>query len=353
MEELPIQPKFSSLPQMLDSFDAAPPRMAFKATNAASMAKWQAELAAELKRLIGYNRFEPSPPLPQITEEIQCQGYTRQRVILHTEPNVLMPVYVLIPDSAGAAGKAVIAVHGHGGGGKAAVVGKRDNPEIAQAIAKYHYDYGLQLVRKGYTVFCPDARGFGERREASIPGVLDSSCEHLNHMGLPLGRTVLGMWVWDLHRLIDYIQTREDCDPDNIGCVGLSGGGMQTLWASALDDRIACAVVSGYFYGYRQALLEMYQNCSCNYVPHLFETANIEDIAALIASRPLLIETGDQDPLNGAGGLANVLAPLAILRRAYDLHGAGDRLAHHVFHGEHRWDGAVTPDWLDRFLKRS
>ena len=99
-------------------------------------------------------------------------------------------------------------------------------------------------------------------------------------MGLPLGQTVTGMWAWDLHRLIDYVQTRDDCQADRIGCAGLSGGGLQTLWATALNRRIRCAVVSGYMFGYKQSLLDMHTNCSCNFVPHLYEHLDMGDIAA-------------------------------------------------------------------------
>ena len=75
---------------------------------------------------------------------------------------------------------------------------------------------------------------------------------------------------------------------------------------------IKAAVVSGYFYGYRESLLVKHQNCSCNYVPHLYETADMGDLGALIAPRPLLVETGARDPLNGQSGMKNVNSQMAI-----------------------------------------
>ena len=128
------------------------------------------------------------------------------------------------------------------------------------------------------------------------------------------------MYAWDLHRLIDYIETRRHCRRGAVGCAGLSGGGLQTLWAATPDDRIKCAVVSGYFCGSRAALVELHR-CSCNYVPHLYEYADMGDIGALIAPRPLLISTGAQDPLNGASSVKNVKSQVAIARRAYRLLG--------------------------------
>ena len=125
---------------------------------------------------------------------------------------------------------------------------------------------------------------------------------------------------------------------------------MQTLWASALDDRIRCAVISGYMYGYKESLLEMCTNCSCNYVPHLYETADMGDVAALIAPRPLLVETGDRDPLNGPSGLRNVRSQTRIIRRDYAVLGASDRFRHVVFEGGHRWHGVEAVPWMRRWL---
>ena len=122
------------------------------------------------------------------------------------------------------------------------------------------------------------------------------------------------------------------------------------MWAAALDARIRCAIVSGYMYGYAESLLDLYTNCSCNYVPHLYETVDMGDIAALIAPRALLIESGDADPLNGAGGLDNVITQVDIARRAYALLSAAENLQHDVFNGVHRWDGANAIPWMKQHL---
>ena len=74
-------------------------------------------------------------------------------------------------------------------------------------------------------------------------------------MAEPLGETVAGMCTWDASRLIDYVYEQGEWDTDDLGVVGFSGGGMQTLWLSALDDRVKKCIISGYLYGYRDALL--------------------------------------------------------------------------------------------------
>lgn len=342
---------YTTHPYLQRRWDTVGRSLAFLSQGQADWDGWRRKTIQTLKELSGYNNMQPAPLNPKITEVVQFDGYTRQRVEIQTEPEIIMPLYVLIPTSARPPYPAVIAPHGHSSGGKLAVAGCRDIPEIAATIDQHHYDYGVQFAEAGFITFCPDARGFGERQEtAAKSNILASSCQWLNNMAYPLGQTVTGMWTWDLHRLIDYIQSRPDCRADQIGCAGLSGGGLQTLWATALDERIRCAVISGYLYGYKESLLDAHTNCSCNYIPHLYEYVDMGDIAALIAPRPLLVETGSKDPLNGASGLENVYSQMKIIRTAYRLLGAESRLAHDVFEGDHRWHGVQAIPWMKQYL---
>ena len=330
-------------------------QMGFRAATLDEWRVWRTGLRATLRRLLGVDRLVSAPLSPRVTETVECDGYRRERVEIDTEPGVTMPLYVLIPDGLSEPAPAVIAAHGHSSGGKISVAGCTEIPGVSEKIEQYNYDYGVQCVRRGYVVFCPDARGAGERRERAFEGPeheFESSCFVLAHMGLPLGITVAGMWAWDLSRLVDYVRTRPESAGRRVGCIGLSGGGLQTLYLSALDDRIDCAVVSGYFYGVKDSLLYLSANCSCNYVPHLWEYADMGDIGALVAPTPLLIEAGRQDELNGPRGIDNVLEQYEIARQAYDLLEFPGRIDIDVFEGGHRWNGKAAMTWLDRWLCR-
>jgi hypothetical protein len=356
MRTIPTETYYTSLEHYMNVFDETARSYALSAREYSEYAVWKANVRNKLVEISGINRMNSCDLLPRQLESVQLAGYRREKWIIQTEPDVWMPFYILLPDKKIHDRNAcVIAPHGHGSGGKFAVAGRRDIPAVDDAINEYNYDYGVQFVQQGYTVFCPDARGFGERRELTKQSdheasFMSSSCVELNHIAICLGRTLTGMWVWDLMRLIDYVETREDCDSSKIGCAGLSGGGMQTLWLAAMDDRIRCAAVSGYLYGYKDSLLKQSWNCGCNYVPHLWEYVDMGDIGALIAPRPLIIETGTVDSLNGDRGVANASEQVEIIRSAYALFGREDQLYHHIFEGGHLWNGKETFRFMDTGL---
>lgn len=97
------------------------------------------------------------------------------------------------------------------------------------------------------------------------------------------------------------------------------------------------AAVSGYLYGYRDALLTLNSNCSCNYVPHLWEYLDMGDIASLIAPRPLWVQSCRDDRLNGPRGVVNVEEQVAIAHSAYRLLGAPDSILYEICPGTHQW----------------
>ncbi|WP_020618984.1 alpha/beta fold hydrolase [Paenibacillus daejeonensis] len=356
MRTVPTKTYYTAMKSLVGRFDREARKLKFEASDVEEYEAWKTKVKAALSDLIGIARMEMCDLLPERLETVQEDGYRREKWLIQTEPDVWMPFYLLLPDDLqpGERRPCMIAAHGHGTAGKLSPAGRTDIPALAERIEAEHTDYGVSFVRRGYIVLCPDARGFGERRESSGQGdeehvFMSSTCNHLNVMAISMGLSLTGMWTWDLQRLIDYIGTRQDISQDHIGCCGLSGGGLQTLWLAALDERVSCAIVSGYFYGYKDALLKLY-NCSCNYVPGLWEHVDMGDVAALIAPRALLIETGDQDPLNGERGVDNVTEQVEITARAYRLTGAGDRFVHHVFAGGHVWNGEQSYDFANRWL---
>ncbi|MBB5196042.1 dienelactone hydrolase family protein [Anaerocolumna cellulosilytica] len=312
--------------------------------------KWKEETRTLLKKVIGLDKMETCELNPETLEVIRLEnGITREKVVIQVEPDVYMPFYILIPpviktDEI----QCFLALPGHSGAGKYSIAGCYEIPAVADKIKEFNYDYGMQLALLGYVVLCPDIRGFGERREEALQtddesAFINSTCFHLSHMAEPLGQTVTGMNTWDMMRLLDYLKKRNEWKYDKVGCVGFSGGGMLTLWLSALDDRIQQAIISGYLYGYKDSLLTLNGNCSCNYIPHLWEYVDMGDIGALLAPRQVMIQSCRDDHLNGPRGLINVYEQLEIMKKAYRLFGAEENIKHDIREGGHRFHNEVFP----------
>lgn len=340
-------------------YKATARQMAFTGETKVQAVAWQRRARKQFAQLLGLDRFTYAPAKPRKLEGVIVDGLTRELWHIQTEPGVWMPFYLFIPEmKRGERLPLVLCPHGHASAGKWATAGRRDIPEMKPVIETYNYDYGIQIAKAGFITACMDARGFGERREPLMQDdktypdwFRHGSCSHLSLAGAPLGIPVQGMWTWDLMRLIDHLSEDKRVDAERIGSAGLSGGGLQTLDVAAIDTRIKAAVDSGYFYGVRESLQVLNANCMCNMVPHLWEYFDMGDIGALVAPRGLFIETGDQDPLNGPSKLKNVRSQVAMTKKVYDALGAAGQLQHHIFKGEHLWNGTRAIPWLQQQLQ--
>lgn len=350
---IPITKYYGSLGNMKAKFDRFARQSCFSGETRDEFEQWKRKAEGILSDLLGLDKMEKVPLEPAVEECITLEdGMVREKIIIQTEDNVWMPMYILIPPKvSGKKQNVFLAPPGHMGAGKYSVAGCYEIPAVADAIGRFHYDYGMQLAKLGNIVICPDCRGFGERRDEALQkddenAFLNSTCFQLSHMAMGLGETVAGMCVWDLMRAIDYIETRTDWDVLKIGCVGFSGGGMQTLYVSALDERIETAMISGYMYGFKDSLQILNGNCNCNYVPHLWEHFDMGDIASMLAPRPLVIQSCREDNLNGPRGLDNVYEQMDIIANSYRLYHAEDALVHDICEGGHCWHGEGLKELL-------
>jgi len=321
---------------------ALTPSLAYRATTRDEWQAWRSSLVERLTTLLGGLPGERGPLNASTLDRSEQPGYVRERIAFESEPGVRVPAYLLVPHGVTAERPraALLCLHGHGRG-KDDVAGIAATPrERQRRIRALNYDYAHQLAQRGYVVLAPDARGFGERATDGM------GCAWAMTAGLLLGKVLVGLRVWDGMRAIDYLQTRPEVDPTRIGCVGLSWGGTHTMYLAALDERIRAAVISGAFGTFKDALIDA-EECACQYVPSLLHHADLPDITALIAPRPLLIESGDDDPHYTR---EVVTTAYQTVESAYRLLGAEDQLAIDRFPGTHRFHGQQAYPWLDARL---
>lgn len=344
---------YTSLEKMAERYEHTKREFAFHATSVEEHKLWKKKAAARLREISGVDQCESAELNPEKQETVQMDGFTKEYWTIQTEPGIIMPFYLLRPDKPN--GAAVINPHGHDCG-KDATVENTDNPAVTAGRAVNAAPcFSQEMARAGYVVACPDERGCGERREKNQQG---DTCEawksnshrELLQVAIGFGQSVIGLAVWDLMRLVDFVAKQPEVDAGRIGCVGMSGGGQQTVWLAALDERIKAAVTSGYFYGMKESLIYLSANCSCNYVPNMWKTMDMGDMGAMIAPRPFFVETGEKDPLNGPSGLANVYPQVEIARQAFRLYDAEDRVVHSVHGGGHEWSGTGVIEFFDKWL---
>ena len=335
-------------------------KAAFAGKTPADFEAWRVATRARLYDVLGLSLMDRASIEVRELGRVQIAGgIVRTYALLQVERDVWMPFYLLEPscpklDERGLK-RCYICPHGHQGAGAASVAGVTGVPAVDDAVRKFNYDYGLRLARMGYMAVCPDARGWGYRRDWKGQGddetsYLRGTCLNQARMAEPLGLSVAGLNAWDNMRLIDYLEARGDIAMDDLGCFGFSGGGYMTLYLAALDPRVRKAFVSGYLYGVDDSLLHLNGNCSCNYTPGLWRLLDMGDVASLIAPRPLLVQSCEEDHLNGARGLTNVDEQLDIVRDAYELLGCGEGLRHEVCPGGHHLGVthlAEDIEWLD------
>jgi len=346
-----ISLEFRTLPGLWREYAAMERSLAFKAKILDEAVEWQQRLRDELTNLLGGFPRDGCELSPRILETRQEDGFICQKVAIQTVEDEYMPCFVLIPpNEAGARLKPVIALPGHGSWGAEAIVKTPDDLLGAELNQILNYDYAGQLAKRGFLVFVPELRGFGQRledsdhREGEAQWI--SSCYSIGVNALLIGKTLLGLRVYDIMRLIDYVRTRPEPLTDTLGCVGLSGGGMATLFTTALDQRITCAIVSGYFNTFRDSIMAV-RHCLCNFIPGIVRVAEMVDIAGLVAPRPLLIETGTRDPIFPTSATQQAYKDL---QKIYSVFGASQNLDIDVFEGEHAWSGVKAYDWLTKWL---
>jgi dienelactone hydrolase len=237
------------------------------------------------------------------------------------------------------------------------------------------------LADRGFASAAIDARHHGARITAAFgPGNEQYFAAMLETYRTGKGRPYLYDTVWDVMRLVDYLQSRADVDPSRIGLMGISKGGTEAYLTAAVDPRIAVAVPIIGVQGYRWALdNEQWQARVGTFSPPIERAARDEGVPkvdaafvrrfydrvspgiygdydaasmlALIAPRPVLVINGDSDARTPLPGVQQAVASA---QRTYIKIGAGDKLALYL---QPNAGHVVTPvaelvmaDWFAKWL---
>lgn len=271
-----------------------------------SFNKWQKRFRAELEETLGIPRMRAGmpgfkPEARQLDSE-DMGSFFRERWEIYTEPDVLLPIIILRPKEIQGKTGLMITPHGHSKNTElyAGVYWNEEDRSLAEDGER---NIAVQAVQEGYIAIAPTARAFGKTRTAQdLAADATSSCHDYMLHDLMVGRTPVGERVWDIMKIIDWALETQPIDPGRIVVSGHSGGGTATLYAGAVDTRIAVCMPSGAFSSFEASICAI-RHCECNYLPGILNLGNMGDIAGLVAGRYLCIIQGKDDgifPIDGA-----------------------------------------------------
>jgi hypothetical protein len=309
---------------------------------------WRNEAGPRLLDLLGPFP-DPVPLEPEVEYSVVDGDLIRERVVFNAEAHMSVPCQVLRPSDMQPDGMnaAILCSHGHGPYGKNPVAGLRHSPAVNENIRIHNYNYGEQLALAGYLTISPDLRVFGERRDGLDPFPGRDPCNVNFVKGAILGVYTLTLNIWDMKCCIDYLESRPEVDADRIGMMGLSQGGTMTTFTTAVEPRIKAADIIGYVNPWRGFGLRDANFCGSQIVPQVHRYLDTDDIAGLIAPRPLLLEMGIYDD---CFAIQDLLAGYEGVKRIYEAAGAGDRLWAEVHPGSHAFAGQKAFEFFAEYL---
>ena len=275
---------------------------------------------------------QPAPLQPRIVDRLPRDGYRLEKILFQTWPDVTMTAHAYVPEGKGPF-PAVLCVHGHW------PLAKQEPRVQARCIG---------LAKLGFFVLAVDAFGAGER------GIKTDLGEYHGAMVAstlwPSGRALAGIQVYENMRAVDYLQTRREVASDQIGITGTSGGGNQTMYAGAWDERFRC-VVPVCSVGSYQAYLGA-ACCMCEVVPSALTYTEEWGILGLVAPRPLLVINATRDAVQFS--VAEAQKTVKQATAIYELYGHAERIRQLPIESGHDYNQPMREamyGWMTRFLK--
>ena len=244
---------------------------------------------AEAKKIMGemIGEFPAKTPLkPVITGTIKKEDFVVEKLYFESRPGYYVTAALFMPLTKKGKLPAIIYCCGHSD------LGFR-HEAYQQCI--------LNLVKKGFIVLAFDPIGQGERvqyfdsngksifvptREHSYPG----------SQSFISGRAPANYFIWDGIRAVDYLLTRKEVDPARIGITGRSGGGTQSAYIAAMDERILAAAPECYITSFDKLLRSIGpQDAEQILTGAIKKGFDLSDLIEIRAPKPTLIITTTRD----------------------------------------------------------
>ncbi|MCB1120309.1 MAG: acetylxylan esterase [Verrucomicrobiae bacterium] len=259
--------------------------------------KRRSEVRNTLDELLG--PWPAKSPLNALSVKIlQRHGYWVELLTFESLPGFPVTAALYVPDHLTGPAPGILYIPGH------ATNGFR---------ADHYQKFCLNLVNKGFVVLTFDPIGQGERFQNIDP---ETGEPFINTREFPpykmhsypgnqcylAGVSIARYFIWDAIRGLDYLQSRPEVDGSRLGVTGNSGGGNQTAFVGALDDRVSVAVPSCWITSYRRLLeINGLQDAEQNIFNGLSRGIEHTDWLLARAPKPTMLMTTSHDffPIQG------------------------------------------------------
>ncbi|MSU65063.1 MAG: dienelactone hydrolase [Opitutus sp.] len=284
-------------------------------TNLGQWGQDRLEVRKTLVKLLGDLPPRPDPAKVKVVSREDRGDFILEKIEFHNGADAIVPGYLMLPKSPAGSAVAkrpcIVLLHEHGG--------SKDSVCL-NVDARDHA--GTQLVKHGYIVAAIDGYFHGARIGKGPAGAIEEKAAQemsFSKINLWLGRTLWGMQVRDEQCLLDYLSTRTEIDQAKIGASGMSMGSTRSWWLAAIDDRIKAIVGVVCFTRYTELIAHGYLRYHGIYyfVPGMLQHFDTEAIHALVAPRPHLELSGDQDPGTPLDGVETLERKVGQVYRLY------------------------------------
>ena len=287
---------------------------------------------------------EKTPLNARVTGTVERDAYKIDKVIFESRPQFLVTANLYVPAGKKFPLPGVVGSCGHSLNGKAA--------EAYQSFAQ-------GLARMGYVVLIFDPIGQGERlqyghldeKKRPRPGV----GEHL-HGGNQqfLVGDYFGSWrAWDGIRALDYLLSRPEVDPKQVGVTGNSGGGTMTTWLCGLEQRWTMAAPSCFVTTFRRNLENELPADTEQCPPRALALhLDHDDFLAALAPKPVILLAKERDFFDARGAEEAYRR----LKKLYSLLGAEDNIRLFIGptdHGYSQENREAMYQWFNRATRVS
>jgi cephalosporin-C deacetylase-like acetyl esterase len=285
-----------------------------------------------------------TPLNARITGTLDRGSYRIEKLIYESLPHYYVTANVYVPAGGRPPYPAMVGTAGHSLDGKADATYQR---------------VWISLARRGFVVLAFDPPGQGERFEYLDPATGKSRLsgggtgEHImaGIQCLLTGTNIARYFIWDGMRAVDYLLTRPDVDPRRIAVAGNSGGGTQSSYLAALEDRFSVAAPSCYLTSWKNLWADPGpQDAEQNFAGFLRDGLDFPDFLIAFAPKPIQMSTATRDffPIAGAR------ATYAEVRSVFGLLNAADHAGYFEFDDTHGWSKPrreATYQWLARWMQ--